>query len=86
MWRTRRDLVRGLASLIVVTISLGTCFAVVIFSWPDNGQGQVAPSVSHAPVAIARTGIQGADSIPADHQTGSIHLEKRPSVMNASLR
>jgi hypothetical protein len=82
MWGTRRDLVRAL----VVTTSLGACFIVVIFSWPDKERSRVPRLEGLAPVAVVRTGIQGAEILPAVHQTGSIHAEGRPSVLNAALR
>jgi hypothetical protein len=72
MWRTRKDLLRGCASLLVVAVSLGVCFTVVLFSWPDKEQTRVARSSNKVPVAFGSSTIHGAELIPAAFQTGSI--------------
>lgn len=70
MWQMRRDLLRAL-SVMFWAISLGTCFTIVLFSWPVRWDG-TGVAATEAPAVVRGSAIVGAEIVPAALQTGSI--------------
>jgi hypothetical protein len=70
MWQTRRDLLRAV-SVTFLAISLGACFTILLFSWPERWNGTAVAAIE-APAVVRSSAIAGAEIVPAALQTGSI--------------
>ena len=68
-------MIRALATMAVVALSLGTCLTIVLFSWPDEEPGRHVAR-RPAPFVISKS-MEGADIVPANIETGSIQSEQR---------
>jgi hypothetical protein len=80
MWRSRRDLIRACASLIVLSVSVAACFMVVALSWPDQLDRRDPVRVGLngcCDVVVARSVVGSAEVLPTTVQTGSIRVGQR---------
>jgi hypothetical protein len=70
MWQTRQDLLRAV-SVTFLAISLGACFTILIFSWPERRSG-TAVAAPEQPAVVRGPAIAGAEIVPAALETGKI--------------
>jgi hypothetical protein len=79
MWRTRHNSVEAFASLGFLALSLGACFTILLFSWPEKAERPGLPNV-HASVALSSPISPDAEIVRATLQTGSISISRRSDV------
>jgi hypothetical protein len=71
MWRTRRELLGAVASLLIMMASLGGCLIIILFSWPDPEHRRPIVAIQDVPMAIGDPVLIGAEVVPAVHGTAS---------------
>jgi hypothetical protein len=72
MWRTRREMLGTIASLLIMMITLGGCLLIIAFSWPEKERRRPVMAARDLPVAVGTPMRVDAEIVPIVARTGSI--------------